>query len=179
MKSQKRTLKNSSVRLFPGVRKRKSGKFCAEIKHPVNKKRIWLGTFITAEAAYEIYKCKKLEFEELVKAKSAKKGQKIQESSSSNDSLMDVVGNKDSLNGVEEKNNLFAKEKQESCSTNSSNKDEEKINLFDEELLVGQWVQIGEDKEVKISLKFGVPIVDNYGFLLGEFSALDDLSICM
>lgn len=28
------------------------------------------------------------------------------------------------------------------------------------------------------SLKLDLPIIDNYGSLLGEFSTLDDLSIC-
>ncbi|XP_060212250.1 ethylene-responsive transcription factor ERF119-like [Lycium barbarum] len=212
MKSTKRTPKNSSVRLYPvGVRKRKNGKFCAEIKHPFNKKIIWLGTFITAEEAYESYKSKKFEFEELLMAKSAKNGQKIensdQESSSSNYSFMDVAEKKDSSNGVEEKTIFFVEEKQESCSSDESlmsdakNKDssngvEENNNIFagekreignesDEEFLMGYWVQISNastlqisnGREVKISMKLGVPIVDNYGFLLGEFSVLDDLRI--
>nr|XP_009764167.1 PREDICTED: uncharacterized protein LOC104215928 [Nicotiana sylvestris] len=120
MKSQKRTQKKS---LFPGVRSRKNGKFCAEIKNPFNKKIIWLGTFITAEEAYEVYKSKRLEFEEKLKAKNAKKA----------------------------------------------------IPAKSEELLMGQWIQISDDKEVYFSLELGVPIVDNYGFLLGEFSELDDL----
>ncbi|KAK4358326.1 hypothetical protein RND71_023936 [Anisodus tanguticus] len=172
MKSQKRKPKSSSVRLFPGVRKRKNGKFCSEIKHPFNKKMIWLGTFITAEEAFESYKSKKVEFEELVMVKIVKNGQKCekpdQESSSSNDSLMDVADeNTNSSNGIEEKKNIFAGEEQEIG------------NESDEELFIGHWVQISDGREVKISRKLGVPIVDNYGFLLGEFSVLDDLRIYM
>ncbi|KAG5570903.1 hypothetical protein H5410_060669 [Solanum commersonii] len=112
MKSYKRTSKNSCVRLYPvGVRKRKTGKFCAEIKHPFNKKLIWLGTFNTADEASESYKSKNLEFEEQVMAKNAKEGQISQisdQESCSNDeskqkSLMDVAKNSNSSNGVEEK----------------------------------------------------------------------------
>lgn len=201
MKSHKRTSKNSSVRLYPvGVRKRKNGKFCAEIKHPFNKRMIWLGTFDTANEASKSYKSKKLEFEELVMAKSAKMGQILkkpdQESSSSDESeqnsSMGVADNTNSSNGVEEKNNLFVGEEQESLmsyseNSNSSNKVEEKCKLFvreeeignesDEELFKGTWVKISNDEEVKFSYKLGVPIVDNYGYLLGEFSVLDDLTV--
>ncbi|KAM3269528.1 hypothetical protein P3S67_030410 [Capsicum chacoense] len=56
------------------VRKRKSGKFATEIRDPFSKKRIWLGTFNTAEEASEVYQSKKLEFQEkLNKAKNANK----------------------------------------------------------------------------------------------------------
>ncbi|MCD9643920.1 hypothetical protein HAX54_031805 [Datura stramonium] len=158
---------------------------------------IWLGTFVTAEEASESYKSKKLVFEELVMAKNAKKGQKFeksdQESSCSDDSeqksLMGADEKSNSSNGFEEKSNLFAGEDQESLmgdseNTNSCNGVEEKSNLFtgeesDEEMLMGSWVKISEDKQVKFSRKLGVPVVDNYGFLLGEFSVLDDLSIYM
>ncbi|PHT67400.1 hypothetical protein T459_26887 [Capsicum annuum] len=83
---------------------------------------------------------------------------------------------------------IFEKSDQESCvtdefeekssmsvdeNTNTSNGVEES----DEELMMGTWVKISENQEVKYSHKLGVPIVDNYGFLLGEFGVLDDLSI--
>ncbi|KAM3328399.1 hypothetical protein P3S68_033091 [Capsicum galapagoense] len=161
MKSYKRISKNSCVRLYPiGVRKRKNWKFCAEIKHPLNKKMIWLGTFVTAEDASKNYKSKKLEFEESVMAKSAKNGHisgKFDQESCVTDEF-------------EEKSSMSVDE-----NTNTSNGVEES----DEELMMGTWVKISENQEVKYSHKLGVPIVDNYGFLLGEFSVLDDLRIYM
>ncbi|WMV43955.1 hypothetical protein MTR67_037340 [Solanum verrucosum] len=49
----------------------------------------------------------------------------------------------------------------------------------DEDSWKGEWVQLpGDDRAVMFSLKLGLPIIDNYGSLLGEFSTLDDLSIC-
>ncbi|KAM3328396.1 hypothetical protein P3S68_033088 [Capsicum galapagoense] len=121
---------------------------------------IWLGTFVTAEDASKNYESKKLAFEELVMAKSAKNGQiskKFDQESCVTDEF-------------EEKSSMSVDE-----NTNTSNGVEES----DEELMVGTWVKISENQEVKYSHKLGVPIVDNYGFLLGEFSVLDDLRIYM
>ncbi|PHU02014.1 hypothetical protein BC332_27265 [Capsicum chinense] len=121
---------------------------------------IWLGTFVTAEDASKTYESKKLKFEELVMAKSVKNDQ-ISEKSDQESCVTDEFEEKSSMSVDED--------------TNTSNGVEES----DEELMMGTWVKNSENQEVKYSHKLGVPVVDNYGFLLGEFSILDDLRIYM
>ncbi|CAN4088854.1 unnamed protein product [Withania somnifera] len=66
--SKKTLLENKRVQLksssLPkGVRMRKWGKYAAEIRDPLQGKRIWLGTFETVEAASQAYEAKRVELD--------------------------------------------------------------------------------------------------------------------
>ncbi|KAK2971666.1 hypothetical protein RJ640_025061 [Escallonia rubra] len=52
-----------SSSMYKGVRKRKWGTYAAEIRDPAQKKRLWLGTYATAEDAAQAYNAKKAEIE--------------------------------------------------------------------------------------------------------------------
>ncbi|KAK6790890.1 hypothetical protein RDI58_009971 [Solanum bulbocastanum] len=54
---------------------------------------------------------------------------------------------------------------------------EKQGSQVDADSSMGIWVQLPDGREVKFSLELGVPIIDKYGSLLGEFCGLDNLWI--
>ncbi|GLT91798.1 hypothetical protein SLE2022_096700 [Rubroshorea leprosula] len=66
------TPKPTKVKKPVGIRQRTWGKWAAEIRHPITKKRTWLGTYNTREEAINAYNATKLEYDLAVAAASDK-----------------------------------------------------------------------------------------------------------
>ncbi|OMO89768.1 hypothetical protein CCACVL1_07643 [Corchorus capsularis] len=69
----KRNRKSSTRCKSRGVRLRPWGKYAAEIRDPIQKKRLWLGTFVTEEEASAVYEAKRREFEAMLATSSTVK----------------------------------------------------------------------------------------------------------
>ncbi|XP_073021222.1 uncharacterized protein [Primulina eburnea] len=147
--SDKSTIQNSASSFhegartrISGVRRRHSGKFCAEITNPITKKRVWIGSFATEEEASRAYLSKEAEFEDELRAKQGF-GRVASEKSLAPDYVSSVL---------------------EMETSDLSNETGVALSAVDQDAEFGYFN--------------GVQVLDKNGFFVGEFSMLDDFSIC-
>ncbi|PHU28076.1 hypothetical protein BC332_00169 [Capsicum chinense] len=134
-----------------------AGRYTSEIIHPITKKKIWLGTFVTAEEASHAFQSKKLEFQKLVKEKkqqcTQRKSEKLVNFKQGTAEETFHV-NQSKKFGLQSSKEV---ELQSDVPTDSSAGKKQEGQEDDEDLWMGKWVQLPGDREVMFSLILGLP----------------------
>lgn len=154
------------IKRYKGVWRRKSGMWVSRIRDPLKNVRAWVGVFETEEEACNAYYLKKLEFEQqIIASKATDKPETppivTNESHSQQESSNSAIEIDDSDSDLDLD---LPNSSSSTMNCNPIESSDKKVQVEDEALFLGEFSPAS--------------IMDNHGFLLDEFSCVDDLRIC-